>query len=251
MREQTKRAPEISVIIPAYNEEKYLGGTLENIKEAIGEYQKKYPFPVEIVVVNNNSTDRTEEVALEHEATVVFEGKNQIARARNAGGRVACGKILAFVDADSRISSNLLTLVHEVMSSGRYIGGGVARVYRDRNSLAATILEGTRTIIGRGIFGVSTGLIYTSKETFDRVKGFDERYYAAEEGRFILNLKKLGRREGKKFCNINDGYVITSGRKFDRLKTVTLAWTGVKFVLCPWKLKDREACSFWYDTQER
>jgi len=248
--EQAESRPKISVIIPAYNEEKYLGVTIENVKEAIREYHKKYSWPVEILVVNNNSTDRTEDVARQHGARVVFEGKNQIAASRNAGGRAARGEILAFLDADDHISPNLLTIVHEAMTSGHYIGGGVAKIYRDKTPPLAALLERVNNV-GRWLTGVSTGLIYTHKETFERVGGFDERYYAAEEGRFILDLKKLGKKEGNKFCNITEGYVIKSARKFAQLDALTLVWTALKFVLFPWKLKDRKACSFWYDLEER
>lgn len=249
-REQAEPRPKMSVIIPAYNEEKYLGATIENVQEAVKEYHKKYSSPVEILVVNNNSTDRTEEVAWQHGARVVFEGKNQIAASRNAGGRAARGEIVAFLDADDHISPNLLTIVHEVMASGQYIGGGVAKIYRDRRLTLADWLERVNNFNRRWI-GVSTGLIYTHKETFDRMGGFDQHYYAAEEGRFVLELKKLGKKEGKKFCNITEGYVIKSARKFAQLKAPTLVWTGLKFVLFPWKLKDRKACSFWYDLEER
>jgi glycosyltransferase involved in cell wall biosynthesis len=248
--EQAEPRPQISVVIPAYNEEKYIGATIENVKQAIKEYQTKYSSTIEIVVVNNNSSDRTEAVAREHGARVVFEGKNQIAAARNAGGRAARGEIVAFLDADDHISPNLLIVVHEAMTSGKYIGGGVAKVYRDRRLTLAQWLERLNNFNRRWV-GVSTGLIYTHKETFDRIGGFDEHYYAAEEGRFVLELRKLGKREGKKFCNITEGYVIKSARKFEQMKTPALVWTGLKFVLFPWKLKDRKACSFWYDLEER
>ena len=248
--QHTEVRPKISVMIPAYNEERYLAATIENVRQAIREFQRKYSLTVEVIVVNNNSTDRTEQVALEHGARVVFEANNQIAAARNAGGRAARGEIVAFLDADSHISPNLLTIVYEVMSSGQYIGGGVARVYRDKTLPSIALLQAVN-YVGRWIFGVSTGLMYTLKETFDRVGGFDERYYAAEEGRFILELKKLGKKEGKKFCNIKEGCVITSARKFEQLKGPVLLWTGLKFVLFPWKLRDRKACSFWYDLDER
>jgi glycosyltransferase involved in cell wall biosynthesis len=247
--ETDSKGPTITVVIPAYNEEKYVGATIENVKEAIGEYRKKYPDEVEILVVNNNSTDRTEQVAQEHGARVVFEGKNQIAASRNAGGRAARGRIVAFLDADDHISSNMLILVHEAMTSGTYIGGGVARIYRDKRIKMAEWLENINNI-GRRITGVSTGLIYTTKEVFERVGGYDERYYAAEEGRFILDVKKLGKQRGKKFRNITEGYVIKSARKFEKLTAPELIWTGLKFVLFPWKLKDRKECSFWYDQVE-
>jgi len=247
MREQIEPSPKISVIIPAYNEEKYLGPTIENVKQAVGEYQKNHPFSVEIIVVNNNSTDRTEHVAREHGARVVFAGKNQIAAARNAGGRAARGEIVAFLDADDHISPNLLTLVYEAMGSGKYIGGGVAKIYLDKALSLAMLWESINDVVRR-VSGMSTGLIYTHKATFEKVGGFDERYYATEEGWFVLALRKLGKKEGKKFCNLKDGYVIKSARKFEQLKTPTLVWTGLmKFVLFPWKLRDRKACAFWYD----
>ncbi len=248
--ENAQSDPVISVIIPAYNEEKFLGATIENVEEAIQEYHQKYPYPVEVIVVNNNSTDRTEEIAREYGAKVVFEGKNQIAASRNAGGRAARGQIIAFLDADDRMSSNLLTIVHEMMTSGDYIGGGVARIYRDNAHPLAVLLESYNNT-ARRILGLSTGLIYTTKETFSRLGGFDERYYAAEEGYFVLSMKKLGKKEGKKFGNIRDGHVTKSGRKFKELSSAALVLTWLKFVVFPWKLRDRRACSFWYDIEDR
>lgn len=248
--EQTQSDPVISVIIPAYNEEHFIGTTLENVDEAIREYHQEYPFPVEVIVVNNNSTDRTEEVAREHGAKVVFEGKNQIAASRNAGGRAARGQVVAFLDADDHMSSNLLTIVHEMMTSGNYIGGGVAKIFRDNAHPLAVLLESYNNM-ARRILGMSTGLIYTTKETFSRLGGFDERYYAAEEGAFVLSMKRLGKKEGKKFGNIREGHVVKSGRKFKNLSSRALLLTWLKFVLLPWKLRDRKACSFWYDIEDR
>jgi glycosyltransferase involved in cell wall biosynthesis len=242
--------PVVSVIIPAYNEEKFIGATLENVEEAVREYRQTYPYPVEVIVVNNNSTDRTEEIARAHGARVVFEGKNQIAASRNAGGRAAIGQIIAFLDADDHISSNLLTIVHEMMTSGEYIGGGVAKIYRDDAHPLAVALESYNNL-ARRILGLSTGLIYTTRETFTRLGGFDETYYAAEEGHFVLSMKRLGKKEGKKFGNIRDGYVTKSGRKFKELSSPALVLTWLKFMVFPWKLRDRKACSFWYDIEDR
>ena len=248
--EQAQSVPLISVVIPAYNEEAFLGATIENVHEAIREYHQKHPDRVEIIVVNNNSTDRTEEVARAHGASVVFEGKNQIAASRNAGGRAAQGKIIAFLDADDHISSNLLILVHEMMMSGKYIGGGVGKIYRDNAHPLALALESYNNL-ARRIVGISTGLIYTTRETFSSLGGFDEEYYAAEEGYFVWSMKKLGKKEGKKFGNIREGHVIKSGRKFKELSSPALVLTWLKFVVFPWKLKDRKACSFWYDIEDR
>lgn len=236
--------PRISVIIPAYNEEHYIGATLENVRQAIQEYERSHHAPVEVIVVNNNSADRTEEIAKAHGARVVFEAKNQIAAARNAGGRAARGEVLAFLDADDHMSPNLLSLVNEVMSSGRYVGGG-AKVLWDRQSLALTFYHGFNNTM-RELLGVNTGLIYTHKTTFEKMGGFDEKYYAAEEFKFVLTLRKLGKREGKRFAIIRDGHVIKSGRKFDQYGGMVILLGLIAFVLSPWMLRSQKACFYWY-----
>ena len=81
----------ISVIIPAYNEEAYLPATLASINEAAATLTVSSGVRVEILVVDNNSTDATATVARAAGAAVVREPKQGIARARNAGARHATG----------------------------------------------------------------------------------------------------------------------------------------------------------------
>ena len=78
----------ISVIVPAFNEEKVLGGSLRAIRTAMTVFED-----AELIVCDNNSTDRTAAIAREAGASVVFEPLNQISRARNTGARDArpCG----------------------------------------------------------------------------------------------------------------------------------------------------------------
>jgi glycosyltransferase involved in cell wall biosynthesis len=242
--ERTK--PRISVVIPAYNEERCIGEAVENVKLAVEEYQKRTGARAEIIVVNNNSTDRTEEVAKAHGAKVVFEGKNNIAASRNAGARAAQGEIVAFLDADDRMSSNLLVLVDEAMSSGQYIGGGV-KIRWDRSSLPLFFYNAFVSAL-RWFSKLSTGLIYTYKETFDRIGGFNEDYYATEETRFVWELKKLGSTERKRFNTITRGYVTKSARKFEELGWRALL--EIRFLFRPKKLKDQQACSYWYQRKK-
>ena len=89
-----------SVIIPAYNEELHLPETLRNLQKAM---EAVTPLRGEIIVVDNNSTDRTAEIAHDAGARVVFEAHNQISRARNCGGRAANSRNLIFLDADTII----------------------------------------------------------------------------------------------------------------------------------------------------
>jgi len=77
-------ALKISIIVPAFNEERLLGESLAQIKSAANAFaQRGWDF--ELIVCDNNSTDRTAEIARAAGATVVFEPVNQIARSRNSG----------------------------------------------------------------------------------------------------------------------------------------------------------------------
>ncbi len=85
-----------SVIIPAYNEEKYLPRLLDSIEVARSNYSGG-PEAVEVIVADNLSTDRTAEVAAARGARVVTVAKRRIAAARNGGGHAARGEILCFM----------------------------------------------------------------------------------------------------------------------------------------------------------
>ena len=100
----------ISVVVPAFNEERLLGRSLGEIKSAAGAFAR-HGWEVELIVCDNNSSDRTAEIARNAGALVVFEPVNQIARARNRGAAAATGDWLIFVDADSHPSAELFTEV--------------------------------------------------------------------------------------------------------------------------------------------
>src|SRR5436189_2966241 len=96
----------ISVIVPAFNEEKLIVGTLRSIRSAAAAFVP-LGWESELVVCDNNSTDRTAELARKAGASVVFEPLNQISRARNTGAAGAGGDWLIFIDADSQPSAEL------------------------------------------------------------------------------------------------------------------------------------------------
>src|SRR4051812_9742310 len=97
----------VSLIIPAFNEERLIGETLSAVKIASAAFTRR-GWDTELIVCDNNSTDRTNQIAQEAGARVVFEPVNQIARARNTGAAAATGEWLLFVDADSQPSPELL-----------------------------------------------------------------------------------------------------------------------------------------------
>jgi glycosyltransferase involved in cell wall biosynthesis len=96
----------ISVVIPAFNEEKLITATLRSVQEA-GAAFGALGWELQMVVCDNNSTDGTAGRARAAGARVVFEPVNQIARARNTGAAAADGEWLMFLDADSRPAREL------------------------------------------------------------------------------------------------------------------------------------------------
>src|SRR5687768_3831026 len=113
----------VSVIVPAFNEEKLLGQSLRAIKEACKAFEER-GWEWEMIVCDNNSTDRTAEIARAEGAVVVFEPINQISRARNRGAWIASGDWLIFVDADSFPEKALFAAAAKRMCSGHCAGGG-------------------------------------------------------------------------------------------------------------------------------
>src|ERR1041385_7523435 len=113
----------ISVIIPAFNEEKLIVQSLRAVASASSALVD-LGFGHEVIVCDNNSTDRTAELARTEGARVVFEPVNQIARARNTGAAATTGEWLAFVDADSFPSRELFAEMARVISTGRVLAGG-------------------------------------------------------------------------------------------------------------------------------
>ena len=96
----------LTIAIPAFTEEKLLPETLAAMQDSAKVFEAMN-WDWELVVCDNNSSDRTAELARDAGALVVFESQNQIARARNAAGRAARGDWILFVDADSKPSPEL------------------------------------------------------------------------------------------------------------------------------------------------
>jgi glycosyltransferase involved in cell wall biosynthesis len=88
-------APDISIVIPAYNEAENILKTLSSLADSVT--TKK----VEIIVVNNNSQDETEELIRLTGATCILESKQGITHARNAGLAMAKGEYILNADADT------------------------------------------------------------------------------------------------------------------------------------------------------
>ena len=93
---------DFSIVIPAYNEAKYLSSCIEHIKKQQG------GFEFEIIVVDNNSTDETYKIAKDLDVRVIKETVQGVGQARKTGTEMAQGKYILHIDADTRLPENYL-----------------------------------------------------------------------------------------------------------------------------------------------
>ncbi len=232
--------PLFSIVIPAYNEADYLPGGLDAIARAV----ERLDAPVEVILADNRSTDTTAAIAREWGARVVTAEPRCIAAVRNAGARAATGEYLVFVDADSRMSPNMLVEIRRTMESGKYVGGGVFDMRPDRWSvgIAATF---ALLYVGAWVTGLSGGLFFTTREAFEAIGGFNERLLALEDVDFAKRLKRYGRRKRQRFCHLRSATLHTSVRKFDTFGDWYIFRNPWKIIQCM-RNDPRTTDEIWY-----
>lgn len=100
----------VSVVVPCYNEEETIAKCLESLNN-----QTLKPF--EIIVVDNNCTDKTVEIARTFGTRVIKEKKQGLIAARNTGMAAAKGQIIARIDADSHPAANWVETINNLMQN--------------------------------------------------------------------------------------------------------------------------------------
>ena len=236
----------ISIVVPAFNEERLLGESLAQIQSAAKVFRQR-SWEFELIVCDNNSTDRTAEIARAAGATVVFEPVNQIARARNSGAAAATGDWLIFVDADSHPSAELFSDVAGQIISGDCLAGGVT-VHLDEKHFVTGLVSGIWNGVSR-IFKLMAGsFIFCDAAVFRKTGGFSNELFAAEELELSKRLKKLAKETGKRMVILHRHPLVTSARKM-RLYS---AWEHVRLfsrvIFSRGRtLRNREAAHLWYD----
>ena len=227
----------LSFVIPAYNEEAFIGRTIASIHAAARDLALEY----EIVVADDASTDATARRAREAGARVVAVSCRHIAAARNAGARASRGASLVFVDADTLVSAPVLRAAVEALDAGA-AGGGAAMRFGSAAPWWARALIGATVRFQRMVLLAAGCFVFCTRAGFDAVGGFDERYFCAEEWVFSNALKRHGR-----FVVLREA-VVTSDRKADgaSARRIALLVHGVMMRGLA-GLRERRFCGFWYE----
>jgi glycosyltransferase involved in cell wall biosynthesis len=236
----------VSVIVPAFNEERVLEASLRSVRGAMAALDRA-GWQSELIVCDNNSTDRTAEIARATGADVVFEPINQISRARNTGAARATGDWLVFVDADSQPSAKLFADVARVIQEGRAIAGG-STVQLDTREFAPALVVGWWNLVSRALKWAAGSFIFCEAAAFREVGGFSLELYASEEIDLFRRLKRLSRRKGRTIAILHAHPLLTSARKA-KLYTPRegLAFMAKTIATRGRTLRNPDDCYQWYD----
>jgi len=200
-----------SLVVPAYNEERYLPRLLESVDAARRAYAGG-PSEVETIVADNASTDATAAIARERGGRVARVEKRAIASARNGGAAIASGEVLCFVDADSRLHPATFDRIDAVLQP--HVIGGATGVRPERWS-AGFAATWALFIPFVWMTRMDTGVVFCRRADFEAVGGYDERLLFGEDVDFLLRLRRLGRSRGQRLTRMGGAKAIASLRKFE------------------------------------
>lgn len=199
--------PDISVIVPALNEEKYIEACLKSV------VSQKTDLNYELIVVDSNSVDKTKEIAERYADKTINLKKKGIWRARNAGAKKSRSKFLCFIDADTRLPKNYLSSVYPVIEGDKTISALSCAFKFDRRTYALKLVEkicnnylSLRGLAGKGeILGFNNVI---RKNHFNKLGGFPNE--PLEDGALAIRMRKIGR-----VVYLNEPRVITSARRLE------------------------------------
>jgi len=214
-----KNSPLISVVIPAWNEEKYIGRT---VKSLLNQSLDREEY--EIIIVDGRSTDRTAQIARRLGAKVFYENEKSIGGARNVGAKKAKGKYVAFVDADCIAPRGWLLRIKKTFERKgeklKGIGGfGVPINPRWQDKLAFFILDYYWKVTSwLGIYHfVGFNCVYSRKE-FLKLGGFNPKIKFMEDVEMSFRFRRAGHP-----CKVSRRLkMMTSPRRFSQMGLLKL-----------------------------
>ena len=215
-------APDISVVIPARDEEAFVATALASLVTQL--------FPLdqlEAVVVANGCADRTADAvrafATQHPVLrlrLVELPTASVSAAKNRGAAEAGGRLLLFLDADSRAAPDLLPTIWARATAGER-AASIRLVGDTPDALDRAFF---RLIELKTLFGIRANMLYCERELFLDVGGFDETLKQAEDRDLLVRLQRRGIAVG----HVSETWIATSPRRLHtlpfRLAILTTFW---------------------------
>ena len=204
----------VSIIIPAFNEEKLITRALRSIKNQTFDHSE-----LEVIVVDNASKDNTTEVCHSYfrdngmPHRLLKEPYLSPGKARNTGSKQARGEVLLFFDADSFMSSETVSRVYKWYKTGHLMG--TIRIKPDSTDIVA---KGFFWLLhyGKNLFNIAANLGFCDRRLFDELGGFKSELKQCEDLEFYQRVKGVLKNRGRPWCVVDDAPIYTSTRRMDR-----------------------------------
>lgn len=201
--------PLVSVIVPAYNEEKFIKRCLNSLLN-----QDLPKDKYEIIVVDNNCIDKTIAIASSMNVGIIRETEQGLVHARIRGIKEAKGEIIAFLDADSKASPKWLKRMIKVYQKDNNVVGVAQLIdYRPKNILI--LITQPFTDIANKLFKIMPGGHFSfKKDAYLESGGYSPKVDFNEDVYISKKLKKIG-----KLVIQKRGLVTSSSRRLSNLKS--------------------------------
>lgn len=212
----------ISIVIPTFNEEKYIGKLLESL------VKQDFAEGMEVVIADANSADKTREVAEKYGSSFsrfsIIEGGWQ-AIGRNRGARASVGDPIFFIDADIILPTP--DFLHTAVDYFRKNDLAIATSYLkplNHKKIDHLLVGASNSIYFLAQFVRPLGAmnIVASREAFEKSGGYPENTVMSEDHDFVLNCSKNGR------YGILPGHVYFSVRRFEKEGRLNLTYKYLK-----------------------
>lgn len=196
--------PFVSIAIPAHNEELSIGKTLEDV------FAQDYEGKFEVIVCDNNSTDRTAEIAEAAGAKVVTEKRKGTRFAYDAAMKAATGEIILATNADVHLPHNWISKIVAAYDDPHVVGVGTRVTFFNAPKWVNAFLDLSNNKLNPkpAMWGVS---LSCRRSAYEQVGGFNHAVNTNEDAVFTLLIEKLG-----KVVILKDVVVEMDGRRFNQ-----------------------------------
>ena len=183
--------PLVSFIIPVKNDAARLRRCLGSI--VANDYPREL---IEVIVVDNHSSDGSGRVAREFGAVVLHSATGSVAELRNRGARAALGGVLAFADSDHEIDPHWIETAVDVLSHRGIAATGAPYLSEPCANWVQQQYAGFRDRVStrQDITWLGSGNMAVSREAFNQIGGFNSELTACEDVDFCNRLIAAGYR---------------------------------------------------------
>lgn len=197
----------VSIIIPAYNEEKYLARCLDSVISQSDD----------VIVVVNGSTDATEQISLSYPVRTLVIDEANVSKARNHGAALAKHDTLLFLDADTQLQNDFVSSITTRL--------GTAKSVPIQKTLFFKVWLYTKYLLHKHhVYHGQSGCLIVDKNTFNRVGGYNEALKVREDKTLIEQCKQHVP------YNVHNGVLELDMRRYHG-KLLSGAWLWIK-IMC-------------------